>query len=731
MSHNEPNTLPEDKRVSGASTDCHTKSLDVDAINAAANHLCLSLLLTSTHRNKRCFHFCLDEIQLADLGLSDLRNGGGDEGELGSGYADTARRITEEVVATRPAFDRALFLLGQRLENVQRCLFLDDRCVRFLLFALCNHISAALHKITHQVFAANLRHTASVVASLLGGEPSDWHSHINARSSLFRSGLLTGGAHDGGAYGSSENPTSFLSVTQSLSLKLYADAPLHGLLLDDALTEPKVIKTALEDFAYLGSEIPLIKALLRASSDSAPKHVLFAGSPGTGKTELAQLIGASLGYKVRCVRCSDVEGDPTSRHERLAYYRLGCKLLGSARDTLIVFDEVEDIFQSEHKGSSPFSGSFWSSGGEREKGWMTNLLETTQVPTLWITNDLDSLDPAYQRRFDYILQIKSPPRSVRHRMLKKAVDEAPVPPHLLIAAAESPLMTPADTALVARVLPRVLAAGLSPQEAFTKLITNRPGGVNRAALGGRIRSGPRLPFTLDWLHTNLPIANVLRGLQRNPSATLLFSGPPGTGKTELAKHLAQTLDKPLHLKKASDLLSKWVGESEKNIALAFADAQSDDAILFLDEADSFLQSRERAVTSWQITEVNELLAQLDSYNGCCVLATNFVDSLDRAVLRRMDIKLQFMPLRADAIEAAYRSALDSIAADSPRAECVRAVRNIENLCFGDFAAALRGLALQLGGSDDRVEGRDVQLAEALKEEVRIKRVGSGRAIGFF
>ncbi|WP_241374094.1 AAA family ATPase, partial [Escherichia coli] len=82
---------------------------------------------------------------------------------------------------------------------------------------------------------------------------------------------------------------------------------------------------------------------------------------------------------------------------------------------------------------------------------------------------------------------------------------------------------------------------------------------------------------------------------------LCFYGPPGTGKTVLAEHIAAQLDMPLLIRRASDLMSKYVGETEQQIAAMFSRAEEERALLLLDEADSFMQSRQGAVRNYEVS----------------------------------------------------------------------------------------------------------------------------------
>ena len=103
-------------------------------------------------------------------------------------------------------------------------------------------------------------------------------------------------------------------------------------------------------------------------------------------------------------------------------------------------------------------------------------------------------------------------------------------------------------------------------------------------------------------------------------------------------HLAEVLDRPLMLKRASDLQSKWLGEAEQNMARMFRDATTDGAVLLLDEADTFLRDRRGAEKSWEVSQVNEMLTQLETFHGVFIASTNLMESLDQAALRRFELK---------------------------------------------------------------------------------------------
>lgn len=125
---------------------------------------------------------------------------------------------------------------------------------------------------------------------------------------------------------------------------------------------------------------------------------------------------------------------------------------------------------------------------------------------------------------------------------------------------------------------------------------------------------------------------------------------------------------PLSIKRASDLISKWVGDTEKNIARAFHEAEQDGALLLIDEVDSFLQDRRTAQHGWEVSEVNEMLTQMESFPGIFIASTNLMDGLDQASLRRFDLKVKFDFLRSEQAWELVRRYCKQLQLPSPQPE---------------------------------------------------------------
>lgn len=148
------------------------------------------------------------------------------------------------------------------------------------------------------------------------------------------------------------------------------------------------------------------------------------------------------------------------------------------------------------------------------------------------------------------------------------------------------------------------------------------------------------------------------------------------------------LNRPCIIKSVSDLESIWVGETEQNIARAFREAKSKNAVLIFDEVDSFLNDRNFEVRSADKTKVNEMLVQLENFDGIFIATTNLINSLDKAVLRRFDLKVEFK-----ALDFAQRINLFAKECEILGLKCDESLKNqiakLDGLTPGDFAAVKR------------------------------------------
>jgi transitional endoplasmic reticulum ATPase len=166
----------------------------------------------------------------------------------------------------------------------------------------------------------------------------------------------------------------------------------------------------------------------------------------------------------------------------------------------------------------------------------------------------------------------------------------------------------------------------------------------------------------------------------------LLSGPPGTGKTAFAHYLTETNQRDLIRVKCSDVLSKWVGESEQNVAELFHRAHVEEKVILLDEVDSLLVSREALTAHHELQLVNEFLTQIECFTQPLFAATNFDSRLDKAVIRRFDFKLECTYLKPEQVCALYRQVLGI---KRLNLEEQQRLSTLKHLTPGDFAILAR------------------------------------------
>ncbi|OAI54259.1 hypothetical protein AYO47_03220, partial [Planctomyces sp. SCGC AG-212-M04] len=163
----------------------------------------------------------------------------------------------------------------------------------------------------------------------------------------------------------------------------------------------------------------------------------------------------------------------------------------------------------------------------------------------------------------------------------------------------------------------------------------------------------------------------------------LFSGDSGTGKSLAAEVIAHEAGLPMLKVDLSQVVSKWIGETEKNIDAAFCEAETRHALLFFDEADTLYGKRgevQRGSDRYANLEVGYLLQRLDQFAGLAVLATNLHDQIDQAFIRRLQVVLHFPRPAQDERLRLWRMAL-------PQSAPVEAGLNVADLVHLDMTGA--------------------------------------------
>ena len=428
-----------------------------------------------------------------------------------------------------------------------------------------------------------------------------------------------------------------------------AGSDVQYLLLDKA--SPSELRWS--DFDHVAGDRDHLERLLKGALRSGQKgvNILIHGLPGTGKTEFCKTVAARLEAPLYSVGEADANGGEPSRHERMQEFRLAQRLLAGDRRSILLFDEMEDLLSRPEGMLAALFGSSRRRSAEGSKVFMNRLLEETPVPVLWTSNAARWTSPVLLRRMMFALELGQPPPRVRARIWARQLA------HHGIESAEE------DAHALAREF------DVSPGVASGVTAAARLGGgtiadVRHGVCGlVRVLSGDtpptqRTPETYDpaLICADVdPVQLADRLVEcgaRNFS--LCLHGPSGTGKSAFVRHLADRLGLEVIQKRASDLISMWVGGNEKAIAAAFTEARDAEAFLVFDEADSLLADRRLAQRSWEVSQVNEMLTWMESHPLPFACTTNFGERLDPATLRRFTFKIALDYLSPEQARAAFQ-----------------------------------------------------------------------------
>jgi SpoVK/Ycf46/Vps4 family AAA+-type ATPase len=470
-------------------------------------------------------------------------------------------------------------------------------------------------------------------------------------------------------------------------------------------------------FPHVARDHDILRQYLVASQGERRRgvNILIHGEPGTGKTEFVRMLASELGDELYEVAAARRNGSVLDSSERFRAYRLSQALFERSSGRLILFDEIEDVFRESDMGDRTRANK------SSRKAWVNKMLESNPVPAFWISNNIRVIDRSYLRRFDYILEMKVPPRSVRSRILDEYLRNLPVSESWKQRMAEHEELVPAVVERAAKV---VRSVKTQAREETERSLTTVMG--NTLEVMGIFREPRRPPlvagYRLDVLNADCDIAEVQTNLMTQRQGRICLYGPPGTGKTAYGQHVATQLDRPLLLRRASDIISPWVGMTEKNLARMFRQAQEDEAVLLLDEADSFLQDRQGAQRSWEVTEVNEMLTQMETFEGIFIASTNLMTSLDSAALRRFDLKIRFDYLKPEQAWALFVDTRTQLGIEDEQS-LQSSVACLALLTPGDFANVVRQARL-------RPVRSSIALLQRLRAECQMKPEGRRLGIGF-
>lgn len=398
----------------------------------------------------------------------------------------------------------------------------------------------------------------------------------------------------------------------------------------------------------------------------APKGVLLHGPPGTGKTLLAKAVAQETNANFTSISGPEIMSKFYGESEE----RLR-EIFNNAQEnapSIIFIDELDSIAPKREEVT-----------GEVEKRVVAQLLSVMdglqsrgKVVVIGATNRPNALDPALRRpgRFDREIEIGVPDRRGRLEVLQIHTRGMPMTEdvdlgkiaditHGFVGADLEALCKESAMRALRRVLPEIdLEAESIPRELLNKIVVNatdfqealkevEPSAMREVLvevpnikweeIGGLENVKDELRQAVEW---PLKYPELFEQANANPPKGILLYGPPGTGKTFLAKAVANESEANFISVKGPELLSKWVGESEKAVREIFRKArQAAPCIIFLDEVDSIAPTRGGGSGDSHVTErvVSQILTEIDGLEELrhviVIAATNRPDIVDTALLR--------------------------------------------------------------------------------------------------
>ncbi len=446
-------------------------------------------------------------------------------------------------------------------------------------------------------------------------------------------------------------------------------------------------KVSYEDIGGLRNEVVKVREMIELPMKhpelfdrlgiEAPKGVLLHGPPGTGKTLLAKAVASETNANFITISGPEIMGKYYGESEERL--RQIFEEAEKNAPSIVFIDEIDSIAPKREEVT-----------GEVEKRVVAQLLSLMdgmtsrgKVVVIAATNRPDALDPALRRpgRFDREIEIGVPDQEGRLEVLQIHTRGMPLAEdvdlqklasstHGFVGADLQALAKEAAMRSLRRILPEIdLEKQSVPAEILSKIIvtmTDFQGAltevepsamrevlvevpnVHWSDIGGLSEVKKELEESVEW---PLKYRDVFEYAHTKPAKGILLYGPPGTGKTLLAKAIANESEANFISVKGPELLSKWVGESERSVREIFHKArQAAPSIIFMDELDSLVPTRGGGPSDSQVTErvISQILTELDGLEELrdvvIIGATNRPDMIDPALLRpgRFD-KLLYVP----------------------------------------------------------------------------------------
>ena len=528
---------------------------------------------------------------------------------------------------------------------------------------------------------------------------------ISENSKLFKNGII---------YFSTEEMFGSNSINLNLSAYLYLSSG-EDVSLTKTLCKKVEPEIEYSDFHIKESDKLIALKMLQNIEDA---KILIVGPSGVGKTSFAM----SLAYEAGL--------DPYILEKNESF---NLAVNGTDNDTeIVIVDEADDILRDNSKRSV-----------QSNKTVFNKAIDNINKHCIFIANDTITTHDSIFRRFNHIIEFKdlSAEEKIEQWMhnvpnITKILSDEEIAHYAKKYDVSISIVARAvdDTLLISRNKIQRKEFFKSIIKKHNKFRNQNPNILKTLLKDKENTSGKKNKnvsnFSLDFINTDINkdvlidyMSAYLKSQEdgKDFRCSMLFQGMPGTGKTEFARYLANSLGLKSITISVSDILNKYIGESEKNIKSIFKKAKKKNLVLIFDELDSFLYNRNYVNSSYEVSQVNEFLSQLDNYKGIIIGTTNYSNKFDKAALRRFTWKVNFKAISKENRIKAIKDFLPNIDFNSYTQE----IESLDKLTAGDLFVVSEKYKYM-----DKIDGKTI--IDAIKLEIKYKQEEYERinSIGF-
>lgn len=622
----------------------------------------------------------------------------------GDGQLDITRSSLQEL----PKISNEV--LEKNLKWLQKKLDLSHHEVQLMTWVYLIHKDEAFQALLLEFPTLSYQQLIRLVSKIVGTSENKIKQMLSHDAKLLQLGLLKANLYENAPV------HARLSLLDCLCDNLSEEALNYGHFSAD-FTRASFADLTINDFPHLLDDIDDLQVFIQQVCKSQTKgiNILIYGPEASGKTQFIKALADRLDLALYVMSFPVAKKIPVET--LLSSISRAQQLLEGNKKNLLLVDDLQNQFEND-------SSDFMDSGSSSHLKRLVNTsIGKNQLPTIWVTNRLDIFSYRDLSRFSYCLEFKKPTRAMRQDFLRKKMGNSNISESWIMKTAMKENIPFETLEKIANFTKLVCSSkeNQSVEVIFDKALT-KANKFLRGAEGGVSLYGVE-QYNQDFINADVDLAYVTDALKGHTEARICLSGPPGCGKTGFAHHLAYLLDKPVITKKGSDILGRYLGDTEQNLAGAFQEANTRDALLLIDEIDGLLSNRQDAQRNWEVSIVNELLTQIDMFKGLLVVTTNLFEKLDPAAMRRFDLKVKFDYLNNKQIEQFWDLYIQQHNLENDNESKQEAVL-IKELTPGDFANIERQTKFM--PLKDAID-----LLSRLKKEVSFKREQcKGKAIGF-